>query len=213
MTRVSGPGEAAKALQLAPDTVLRDTVPKIARRGRFARPLLPGAPRPVTALELDGDLLYASLEGRYVLRRIGPADEASSPVLCHDVAPVPPSDEERAEGDAPTDDEQLTEAVRASSPPEPRASVGRLMVGAEGRIWAQRKRPSPFGQDAMYGPPGGQWDVFTPDGEYLGAVAPPTSARLQAARGDTVWAIEIGELDERWIVAYQLELKETNRSS
>lgn len=197
----------------APDTVLRDTVPTIAREGRFARTLLPGVPRPVAALEPDGDLLYASRDGSYVLRRIGSSDGQSSPVLCRDAPPRSLSDEERARGDVPSGAEQLAEAVRDASPPDELASIGGLIVGTEGRVWVQRKRPSPFGQDAMYGPPGGRWEVFSSRGEYLGSVAPPGSARLQAARGDTVWAIEIGDLDERWIVAYELELTETGESS
>lgn len=217
----TGAGEARAAAVVTrlrpeagtPDTVLRDTVPTIASKGRFARTLLPGAPRPVTALEPDGDLLYASQDGRYVLRRIGPSDEQSSPVLCRDVSPLPLSEDEEGEGGTSTDDEQLAEAVRDASPPDRLASVGRIIAGTGGRFWVQRKRSSPFGADAMYGPPGGEWDVFTSDGEYLGSVTPPASARLQAARGDTVWAIEIGELDERWIVAYELEFTRTTPSS
>lgn len=56
----------------------------------------------------------------------------------------------------------------------------------------------------MYGPRGGRWDVFTEDGAYLGHVEPPPGSRLQAAAGDTAWAVEIGRLDEAWIVAYEL---------
>ena len=35
-------------------------------------------------------------------------------------------------------------------------------------------------------------------------VRAPENARLQAALGDTVWAYEMGELDETWVVAYEL---------
>lgn len=201
VTRLRGSAET-------PDTVLRDTVPTLAADGRFSRSALPGAPRPVTAVAADGALLFAGLDGRYAVRRLGPSDDRPTAVLCRSAGPRPLRAPERAEGDVPEGAEALADAVRGASEPERLASIGRLMAGADGRIWVQRKRPSPFGREKMYGAPGGAWDVFGAEGGYLGAVEAPAAARLQASRGDTLWAFEVGELDEIWIVSYELRFRE-----
>lgn len=49
--------------------------------------------------------------------------------------------------------------------------------------------------------------MFDTEGAYLGEVRAPANARFQAALGDTVWAYEIGELDETRVVAYQMILE------
>lgn len=191
-----------------PDTVLRDTVPTLAADGRFSGTVLPGAPRPVTAVAADGALLFASPDGRYAVHRLGPSDDRPSPVLCRSAGPRPLRTAERAEGDVPEGGEALADAVRGASEPGRLASIGRLMAGADGRIWVQRERPAPFGRQGIYGPPGGTWDVFGAEGGYLGGVEAPAGGMLLAARGDTAWAFEAGELDEIWIVAYELRFGE-----
>lgn len=35
----------------------------------------------------------------------------------------------------------------------------------------------------------------------------PLGTALQAANGNTVWAFQVGALDEVWVVAYALELE------
>jgi hypothetical protein len=82
-----------------------------------------------------------------------------------------------------------------------------VMTGADGRIWVQRDRAGPYpGLDTMYGPTGGEWDVFEANGTFLGTLAAPDGARLQAASADRAWAFITGELDETTIVAYRLQL-------
>lgn len=190
-----------------PDTVLLDTVPTVATKGRFARTILPGAPRPVATVGPDGTLWFADPGGRYVLHRQTSSEARSTPVLCRVERPWMLTARERAERDVPDEGEKLAGAIRDASEPDRLAAVGRILVGRGGRIWVQRKRPTPFGRDVMYGPPGGEWDVFTEDGDFLGEVDAPPGARLQASAGDTVWAFEIGELDEVWVVAYELRLE------
>lgn len=67
--------------------------------------------------------------------------------------------------------------------------------------------PSPsalrFGE-FYHGVPGARYDVFDDTGTYLAEVRAPENARLRVALGDTVWAYEIGELDETWVIAYEL---------
>lgn len=186
-----------------PDTVLRDTVPTVAAKGRFARTILPGAPRPVATVGPDGALWLVDSDGRYILYRQGGSEDQAIPFLCRETTPLRLSARERAE-EGVGGEEELAAAIRGAPEPDRLASTGELLVGEDGRIWVQRKRPTPFGRDALYGPPGGQWDVFAGDGSYLGSVKAPSGARLQAAAGDTVWAFEIGELDEVRVVAYEV---------
>jgi hypothetical protein len=49
------------------------------------------------------------------------------------------------------------------------------------------------------------WDVFEPDGSYLGRLTLPWNTTLAEARGNLVWAIQRGEDDENYIVRYRIE--------
>jgi hypothetical protein len=80
-----------------------------------------------------------------------------------------------------------------------------MFFDAEERLWIQRDRPNPFDPwDGLYGPAGGQYDVFSRAGDYLGEIHAPAGARLQSALGDTIWALELGVLDEPWVIAYRI---------
>lgn len=209
------PGEAravevvtrARPGSSAVDTLLRDTVPALAARGRFAGRPLPGAPRPAVAPGRSGGLWRAAPEGSY---RIVPVDDgdggagARDPVVCRDVEPPALTPAERGEGEVPEGGEELARAIREAPEPERLAAFGRFFVGRGGRIWIQRDRPDPAGSGGLWGVPGARYDVFDADGRYLGAVEAPPGARLQAASGDTVWALAFGELDQASVVAYEL---------
>lgn len=96
----------------------------------------------------------------------------------------------------------LLDVLREAAPPEWLAAVGRLFIGARGRVWVQRERRDPLERgSAIWGVAGGTYDVFDSSGRFLGTVRAPTQARLQAVKGDTVWGFEFGEYDEPWIVA------------
>jgi hypothetical protein len=56
------------------------------------------------------------------------------------------------------------------------------------------------------------FDVFEPDGRYLGHVETPggfTTSPQPIFRGDYVWAVATGELDMPTVVRYRLELPRT----
>lgn len=210
------PGEAravevvtrARPGSSAVDTLLRDTVPSLAAGGRFASRPLPGAPRPAVAPGSAGGLWRAAPDGSY---RIVPVDDgegtvagARDPVACRDVEPAPLTPAERGEGEVPEGREELARAIREAPEPDRRAAFGRFFVGRGGRIWVQRDRPDPTGSGGLWGVPGARYEVFAAGGRYLGAVDAPAGARLQAASGDTAWALEFGELDQALVVAYEL---------
>lgn len=214
-SRSSVPGEA-RALDLltrfrptagVTDTVRVDTVPTLEASGRFASVVAPDGARLTFALGPDGGLRLSDPRGRYRLLEVGRGPGADRAV-CRASAPPPLAGGTLGEGDSAERSRALAEALAGAEPPERAASFGRFFVGARGRTWVQRDVPvDPSGPDAFFGAPGAEHDVFAADGRYLGSVTPPDDARLQAARGDTVWAYEFGELDEAWVVAYRLVLR------
>jgi 6-bladed beta-propeller protein len=100
-----------------------------------------------------------------------------------------------------------------------------LRVDEENRIWVERyvsasKFPPPAPPKL---PPGAvlstafkdrpvsvwreptTYDVFDPNGRFLGAVVAPPKTQFLAMRDKTIWATTRGELDEAYIVRYRIE--------
>jgi hypothetical protein len=99
----------------------------------------------------------------------------------------------------------LTEELReAGSPAEP-ALLHRMVLDRDGRVWVERDAPEPTSLDGLYGVPGARLDVFSAAGEFLGAVRMPEGLRFQGAVGDAVFAFEIGEWGEVYVVRLALE--------
>lgn len=185
----------------APDTLARTSIRTLAD-GPLAGWSLPGWPQLVVAVGTDGALAIGGLGAGY---RVVVHDSAGTPVrqLCRDAPPLPITARER--GDGATARPALAEAIRNAPLPDTPHAFGRLFWGAHGRLWVQRDRPAPLEQhDALFGAPGGLYDVFDERGRYLGEVRAPPRARLQTASGDTVWGFEFGEMDEAWVVAYRV---------
>jgi len=158
------------------------------------------------AVAADGRVAVAGYSDAYEIRILGPAGEEAA--WCRPAAGLPIRSDERGE-DLDPDDPTLTAilaAIRDSPTPEQPAPIGRLMFGRHGRLWVERDRPSPANPlEFQIGRPGSLYDVFDPEGRYLGEVRAPARARLVAASGDRVWAFEAGEFDVTWVVAYRLE--------
>ena len=49
------------------------------------------------------------------------------------------------------------------------------------------------------------FDVFEPNGRFLGTVELPIRARFMEARGDHVWAVDRDELGVEYVVRYRIE--------
>jgi len=93
-----------------------------------------------------------------------------------------------------------------------------LLAADDGRIWVSlytraRKTEAapalPRGDGQPTRPPKlwrepGVYDVFEPDGSYLGPVAVPSNATLRYMRGNHVWGTVRGESDEQYIVRWKL---------
>lgn len=187
------------------DTIGSTTVPTIGGGRPYGDRNAPGWPMLAVATGRSGEIAIGGEDARYRIRILS-RDGAHRSTLCRDAPPLPidrPEKLGRSEEEPPTG---LEEAIAAAPRPDSLAPYGRLFFSHEGNLWVQRERPTglSFGEE-YHGVPGAQYDVFDPTGVFLGTVRAPAKARLQAALGDTVWAYEVGELDETWIVAYQLE--------
>jgi hypothetical protein len=85
-----------------------------------------------------------------------------------------------------------------------------IYVGERGRVWVHRHvvaKPVDVDTDPRPDlPPPVGWleptvfDVFEPDGAYLGEVFVPDRTSIQVFSGDTLWGIRRGDLDEQYVV-------------
>lgn len=137
-----------------------------------------------------------------------------------DRAPIRPEEREARR-------EDLVENMRRTEPgwswngpdiPEMKPCFRTILVGNAGRVWLQRHvraQRAEVADDPRGRPPGApsgpeiRWrepvvfDVFAPDGRYLGAVRPEVRIELTprpVLRGDTVWAVTKDELEVPYVV-------------
>lgn len=204
-----GPTVGAVLLRVAPGASSPDTLLKATERvlgGQFPTWPAPGWPRLVAAVDPHGGVVAAGWGPGFRIAQFD-TDGSLVRIVCRVAPPMPFTDAERG-GSRPAPNAHLAAALRKSPAPASPAAVARLFVGAEGRIWAERDRPRALDRaDASFGRPGGTFDVFGPEGRYLGVVRAPDSARLVAASGERVWGFVEGSLDQTTVVAYRLTLE------
>ena len=91
-----------------------------------------------------------------------------------------------------------------------------LHVGRDGRIWVMLSQPGVEADDPFYDPttPNAvedRWkeplafDVFEPDGRYLGQVSGPTGLGMFVFEGDKVWAVMRDAMGVQRVVRYRIE--------
>ena len=97
--------------------------------------------------------------------------------------------------------------------PEQRPAYARIVLAEDGRIWVWPEQASetlPYDdtsrqltgrQHGWVAAVHGAFEVFTPEGEWLGAVRVPESV---AIRGDTVWAVMYDEIDVEYIGRFEV---------
>ena len=147
-------------------------------------------------------------------------------VLCIERAhdPVPVSDGERAYRR-----ESKVRMIRWSVPdwtwdgpriPDHKPVFVQLLVGRDGRIWVrlatvgqridnENHNPENPSSEAVTWRESIRYDVFEPDGTYLGVVAPPDEFSRYpdpVFDGDHVWAVARGELGVERVVRYRIEV-------
>jgi hypothetical protein len=135
-------------------------------------------------------------------------------------SPVPASGDERA-----NEEELILANMRQTDPgwtwrgdpvPSTKAPLVSLFAARDGRIWARVAVPSeliPEDERAIPRAPGYPvrrwrtpvvWEVFDPDGTFLGRVEFPPRTTLMEADGPLVWAIQRDALDLPAIVRLRL---------
>jgi hypothetical protein len=158
---------------------------------------------------------------RYVIEQFRPDGKVVR--IERDVAPVAIDPEERTSAE-----ELLTSRVRRTDPTwqwtgVPLAQVkpyfDELRVGLDGRLWVSVSQPSekvavenpPPPSPDQPPPPKFRWrsraryDVFEPDGRYLGRVEPPRLTSIQTMRGNQVWAVVYDSLDVPFVTRFRIQ--------
>lgn len=182
------------------DTIATGTVPTVGADDVQGWAVA-GWPRPLAALASDGRYAVAGSDAEYRVV-VHDADGAPRLQICR------PHSAGRtvAQPDPPADLARLAAALAGAPRPDRVAPFGRMLYGADGRLWVQRQLPPelPDGHSLLFGAAGATHDVFAADGAWLGEATLPPRARLVGANGDTVWTFETGDLDEIEVVAYRM---------
>lgn len=127
------------------------------------------------------------------------------------------SPEERREWEAASAYVERRGSTEDHSIPDRKPYFRELSADIQGRIWVQRytepthryeytaeelqargDRPAIELRESQ------TFDVFEPEGRFLGTVALPPNARLAFARQRQVWTVEVGDFDEQYVIRYSL---------
>lgn len=206
-----------------PHRIFRDrpSVQAAGPRGSASQPV-PFAPQPISTLSPRGYLVSAPGDPYAVLleRRDAPPLRVE-----RDVAPVPVSEAERADEQA-----RLTTWLRNFDPgwqwdgpplPDHQPAVRAVRFDAAGRLWVERalastripeaELPNAPAGSGPFTPPPRRWrtsiayDLFEPDGRFLGTVERPRGATFLHMSGDTVWGVQRDSLDVGYVMRWHLE--------
>ena len=227
-------GFAMGWIRVGPSGEIRDTIPipsDPAAPESFVLSTASGYDRPfvraiVTTMSRLGHLITARNE-TYAFEQHRPG----APVLRIErpYTPVRLSRAERSEWEAWAGYFQRRDAPsgftpRAAGPsrpasypiPETKPAFSELRTDSQGRIWVRRyvaavsSNPGPE-RAAGDQRPRRVWreqptfDVFEPDGRFLGTITLPWNAKFQDARDRHIWATVRGESDEQYVVRFRVE--------
>jgi hypothetical protein len=136
--------------------------------------------------------------------------------------PVRLAAEERAEYEATNEwtRKYRSQFQTAEIPPTPQTkpAYSGFDIGDDGQIWVRVHVPAvkvqiddedkpkdPSQRPVMSWREPATYDVFQPDGTYLGRIRLPDKVSLAAHRGDEVWGRTAGEFGELYLVRYRLK--------
>ena len=189
---------------------------------------VPFAPTSIAIVSPLGYLVTAYTD-RYAFELHRPGQPILS--IRREVAPTPVTSHERDSARAAITDRMRRTNPRWSWPsadiPRNRPAFASLAVGLDGRIWAPLvpeiagvagsvpgggsvgggRGTSPRVADVTNEPSPSRpapYDVFEPDGRYLGQVRIPPRVSTIARRGDTVWAVAYDEDDVATVRRYRI---------
>jgi hypothetical protein len=87
------------------------------------------------------------------------------------------------------------ERTRLLTQPGHRPPIDRVLIGQDDRIWLEW---------AVAPGQAGPWTVLSGGGEPLATVAPPARLDVLAADANSLWVLELGELDVPYVVRYRV---------
>lgn len=222
--RFSSDGEVLDTVRVPYEERLSQLPRLSARRdGRTSSYLVPLGPTRPWTISTSGHFIVGITAGYAV--DLVPIGGGGVVRLERTVSPVAVNDEERAEHE-----ERLTWMLKAIDPewrwqgphvPRTKRAYHSLLAGLDGRIWVQVAQPSvrvdsePSSRKERRSatePPALDWvepvvyDVFLPNGRYLGAVRVPDRVTIHAASQEHVWGVKLGEFDEQYVVRYRVRV-------
>jgi hypothetical protein len=185
------------------------------REGSTSRNTVPFSPTESWTLHPDGYFVHGlSTDYRFTLLRPG------SPLRIERVTSrVPVTAGERDEESA-----RVTRNMRRVDPnwrwngpaiPDSKPPFRGLQVGRDGRIWVMVSQPGIEEDDPAFDPTDPEaledrwkeplaFDVFEPDGQYLGRVHAPTGLGQLVFDGDLVWGVSRDDLGVQRIVRFRV---------
>lgn len=113
--------------------------------------------------------------------------------------------------------EQQRQFMRSEFDPVPdeKPAYRGLFAGTDGTIWVQLHVDAEYVESTTdpdpERPPPIEWreptvfDVFEPDGTYLGQVRVPERTRISVFSGSTLWGVRRGDFDEEYVVRLRVE--------
>ena len=215
------PGKDLKRgfVRLDPNGAVVDTVRRPAIAGPDEPPLVIFSPHKHWFLTRAGREV-SGFSGAYAITLAGPGRGA---VRIERVIPQLALEPDERKNHQEITEARTTSGRMGSQPgPTPRVPAvkpffSQLHSDLDGRLWVQLygkgeryDSPPPPKQPGMPELPPLRWrermvwDLFEPDGTYLGQLELPKLAQLAEAKGDRLWAIERGEDGEQYIVRYRM---------
>jgi hypothetical protein len=182
---------------------------------------VPFSPGPSWAFSPLGHMV-GGLSTRYAIDQFLPDGTVLRVERAHDPVPVAPGEKSNRETLARWDMRRTQPDWRWNGPPIPdvKPPFQSVHTGRDGRIWVRVHQPGepvpeddidePRGPDAR---PANRWreplafDVFEPDGTYLGIVHAPTGFSMSPAPvfdGDHVWAVQRDAWDVPYVVRFRV---------
>jgi len=188
----------------------------LAGRGGYYRPF---NTQTLSTMSPDGSFYWVRND-EYAIHRLTPEHDTLK--IARDQEPIEVTDREITQWEAYSElfaERPRTDRDEMFPIPTTKPFIRELVTDLEGRLWVSRYTEPVFfeypaadlaereaeGRPALQWRDTLTWDVFGPDGRFLGVVTFPHNTTFSTAQGDVVWGIRAGEFREDYVVRWRLE--------